>query len=143
LQHEGHLDATARVCSQLYGSLGATGKGHGSDKAVLLGLTGDEPDSVDVDSIATRLKQIRDAKEVPLLGRHPIAFNEKTDLVMYRRETLPFHANGMRFIAFDGDSLREISTEILTLAQKQGGAVPLMWGHRFQSPLPPNGVGPR
>ena len=101
LEHEGHLPATTRVCAQLYGSLGATGKGHGSDKAVLLGLTGEEPDSVDVDSIATRLKQIRDAKEVPLLGRHPIAFNEKTDLVMYRRETLPFHANGMRFTAFD------------------------------------------
>jgi len=101
LEHEGHLQATARVCAQLYGSLGATGKGHGSDKAVLLGLIGEEPDSVDVDSIAAHLKQIRDAKEVPLLGRHPISFNEKTDLVMYRRETLPFHANGMRFTAFD------------------------------------------
>jgi len=101
LEHEGHLAATARVCSQLYGSLGATGKGHGSDKAVLLGLTGDEPDSVDVDAIATRLKQMREARQVPLLGRHAIAFNEKTDLVMYRRETLPFHANGMRFTAFD------------------------------------------
>jgi len=101
LQHEGHLDATARVCSQLYGSLGATGKGHGSDKAVLLGLCGEEPDSVDVESIAPRLKHIREAKQVPLLGTHAVAFNEKTDLVMYRRETLPFHANGMRFTAFD------------------------------------------
>jgi L-serine dehydratase len=102
LQHEGHLDATARVCSQLYGSLGATGKGHGSDKAVLLGLCGDEPDSVDIESIAPRLKRMRDAKLVPLLGTHEVAFNEKTDLILYRRETLPFHANGMRFTAFDG-----------------------------------------
>ena len=101
LQHEGHLDATARVCSQLYGSLGATGKGHGSDKAVLLGLCGDEPDSVDVDSIAPRLKAMRDAKRIPLLGTHEVGFNEKTDLILYRRETLPFHANGMRFTAFD------------------------------------------
>jgi len=101
LQHDGHLDATARVCSQLYGSLGATGKGHGSDKAVLLGLCGDEPDGVDVDSIAPRLKAMRDAKRVALLGTHEVAFNEKTDLILYRRETLPFHANGMRFTAFD------------------------------------------
>jgi L-serine dehydratase len=101
LQHEGHLDATARVCSQLYGSLGATGKGHGSDKAVLLGLSGDEPDTVDIDSIAPRLKAMRDAKRVRLLGTHEVAFVEKTDLVLYRRETLPFHANGMRFTAFD------------------------------------------
>ncbi len=101
LQHEGRLEATTRVCSQLYGSLGATGKGHGSDKAVLLGLTGDEPDSVEVDTIAPRLKQIRDAKRVPLLGSHEIGFVEKTDLILYRRETLPFHANGMRFTAFD------------------------------------------
>ncbi|MEP7299361.1 MAG: L-serine ammonia-lyase [Burkholderiales bacterium] len=101
LQHEGYLSAATRVCSQLYGSLGATGKGHGSDKAVLLGLCGDEPDSVDVDGIAARLKRIRDAKSVPLLGLHEIAFAEKTDLILYRRETLPFHPNGMRFTAFD------------------------------------------
>ena len=101
LQHEGLLAATARVCSQLYGSLGATGKGHGSDKAVLLGLCGEEPDSVDVESIAPRLKHVRETRCVPLLGTHEVAFNEKTDLIMYRRETLPFHANGMRFTAFD------------------------------------------
>jgi len=109
LQHEGHLGATARVCSQLYGSLGATGKGHGSDKAVLLGLCGEEPDSVDVDGIAARLKHIREAKLVPLLGTHEVAFNEKTDLILYRRETLPFHPNGMRFTAFDA-----AGTELLT-----------------------------
>ncbi len=101
LQHEGHLGATARVCSQLYGSLGATGKGHGSDKAVLLGLCGEEPDSVNVDGIASSLKHIREAKFVPLLGTHEVAFTEKTDLILYRRETLPFHPNGMRFTAFD------------------------------------------
>jgi len=103
LQHEGHLEATARVCSQLYGSLGATGKGHGSDKAVLLGLAGAEPDTVDVESIAARLKQMRDDKRVALLGTHEIGFTEKTDLIFYRRETLPFHANGMRFTAFDAN----------------------------------------
>ena len=101
LQHEGKLEATQRVCSQLYGSLGATGKGHGSDKAVLLGLVGSEPDTVDVEGIAAQLKRIREAQCLPLLGTHEIGFTEKTDLIFYRRETLPFHANGMRFTAFD------------------------------------------
>ena len=109
LHHDGLLEATARVCSQLYGSLGATGKGHGSDKAVLLGLTGAEPDTVDVESIASRLRQMRDDKRIALLGTHEIVFTEKTDLIFYRRETLPFHANGMRFTAF-GASGAELLT---------------------------------
>jgi len=103
LQHDGLLAATARVSAQLYGSLGATGKGHGSDKAVLLGLSGAEPDTVDVDTIAAQLKRIREAGRLALLGAHEIGFNEKTDLVFYRRESLPFHANGMRFTAFDAN----------------------------------------
>lgn len=101
LQHEGGLAATQRVCAQLYGSLGATGKGHGSDKAVLLGLAGFEPDTVDVDAIPALLEAIRTDRCVALLGTHQVAFDEKTDLVFHRRETLPFHANGMRFTAFD------------------------------------------
>ena len=101
LQHEGRLDSTRRVCVQLYGSLGATGKGHGSDKAVLLGLAGFEPDTIDVDAIPALLEAIRGEHRLALLGTHAIAFDEKTDLVFHRRETLPFHANGMRFSAFD------------------------------------------
>jgi len=101
LQHEGRLDSTQRVCAQMYGSLGATGKGHGSDKAVLLGLAGLEPDSVDVDAIPALLEGIRSGRSVALLGTHRVAFDEKADLVFHRRETLPFHANGMRFTAFD------------------------------------------
>ena len=101
LQHDGQLAATARVCSQLYGSLGATGKGHGSDKAVLLGLLGFEPDTVDVEDIAAHVSRIREGQRLRLLGAHEVAFTEKTDLIFYRRETLPFHANGMRFSAFD------------------------------------------
>jgi len=101
LQHEGGLAATQRVCAQLYGSLGATGKGHGSDKAVLLGLAGFEPDTVDVDAIPALLEAIRTDRCVAMLGTHRVAFDEKTDLVFHRRETLPFHANGMRFTAFD------------------------------------------
>ena len=101
LAHDGRLASTARVRAQLYGSLGATGKGHGSDKAVLLGLAGHEPDTVDVDAIPALLQAIRGERGLTLLGTHPIPFNEKTDLVFHRRESLPFHANGMRFTAFD------------------------------------------
>ena len=101
LLHEGRLDSTQRVCTQLYGSLGATGKGHGTDKAVLLGLAGFEPDTVDVDAIPALLDAIRGERRVALLGTHRVAFDEKADLVFHRRETLPFHANGMRFTAFD------------------------------------------
>jgi L-serine dehydratase len=97
----GHLAHTARVMCELYGSLGATGKGHGSDKAVLLGLLGDEPDTVDVDSIVPRLAALRAARRLVLMGAHEIAFDEPRDLLFRRRQSLPFHPNGLRFIAFD------------------------------------------
>jgi L-serine dehydratase len=102
LHHAGLLQRTQRVLSQLYGSLGATGKGHGSDKAVLLGLAGHEPDTVDVDAVPALLAAMRQEQRIALLGDHPVAFSEKDDLKFHRRETLPFHANGMRFTAFDG-----------------------------------------
>jgi L-serine dehydratase len=101
LQHEGHLASVARVRAQLYGSLGATGKGHGSDKAVLLGLLGLEPDSIDVETIPVHLHAIRANARLALLGQHEVGFAERDDLVFHRRESLPFHANGMRFEAFD------------------------------------------
>src|ERR1700733_14213696 len=101
LQHEAKLAATTRICAQMYGSLGATGKGHGTDKGELLGLVGHEPDTVDIDGIARELNAIRESKRLALLGTHEVSFNERTDLVFFRRETLPFHANGMRFTAFD------------------------------------------
>src|SRR5512147_1596549 len=101
LQLDGLLPRTARVQADLYGSLGATGKGHGSDKAVLLGLLGHEPDTVEVDAIPATLEAVRGDGSLALLGTHRIAFREKTDLVFHRRESLPFHANGMRFEAFD------------------------------------------
>ena len=101
LQQDGQLAATSRVLAQLFGSLGATGKGHGSDKAVLLGLAGHEPDTVDVDAVPALLAAIRKEARIALLGTRTIDFNEKVDLKFHRRETLPLHANGMRFTAFD------------------------------------------
>ncbi len=97
------LAQVKRIKAELYGSLGATGKGHGSDKAVMLGLEGEAPDEVDTESVPARLAAIRRDKRLTVLGVHEIAFDEKADLVMYRRESLPFHPNGMRFSAFDAE----------------------------------------
>lgn len=101
LQSGGVLARTARVRCWLYGSLGATGKGHGSDTAVLLGLAGHEPDTVDVDRVPELLQAIRDNRSLALLGEHELAFDERADLLFMRRESLPFHANGMRLVAYD------------------------------------------
>jgi L-serine dehydratase len=103
LRGSGWLTAVRRVRCELYGSLGATGKGHGSDKAVMLGLEGKEPDSVDPAAIEPRLQQIRDEGSLRLLDRHAIEFSEQRDLVFLRRETLPFHPNGMMLVAFDAN----------------------------------------
>ncbi len=98
---EGFTDV-ARVDIQLYGSLGATGKGHGTGPAVLLGLEGHSPDTVDPAILSPRTEEIRSQGELRLLGEHPIASNEATDLTYHRKETLPYHPNGMMFTVFDG-----------------------------------------
>jgi L-serine dehydratase len=103
LASSGQLAATHRIHTELYGSLGATGKGHGSDTAVLLGLAGHEPDSVDVDQVPTYLARIRSEHRLAVLGRHEIGFDDITDLVFNKRESLPLHANGLRFTALDAD----------------------------------------
>jgi L-serine dehydratase len=97
------LDRVARVSVVLYGSLGATGKGHGSDKAILLGLEGHEPDTVDVDAIAGIVDHIRASQELRLLGARAIGFDVKRDLVFNHKDTLPLHSNGMQFTAFAAD----------------------------------------
>ncbi|WP_268884897.1 L-serine ammonia-lyase [Kangiella shandongensis] len=95
------LDSTHRVVSELYGSLGATGKGHGSDKAVLLGLEGHLPEEIDPDIIPERLEFIRGEGKIDLNGKKVISFDEENDLTLYKKESLPKHANGMIFYAFD------------------------------------------
>jgi len=103
----GFTQNVARIKTDLLGSLGATGKGHGSDKAVLLGLAGSHPDSVDVDSIESRLNTIRETKMLTLASGHAFKFDEAKDLIMHKRKSLPFHPNAMCFEAFDknGESL--------------------------------------
>ncbi len=95
------LDAVERVRCALYGSLGATGKGHGTDKAVMLGLEGEQPDLVDPDMIEQHLDAIRGSKTLKLAGQRPVRFSVAEDLVFHRRETLPFHPNAMTLQALD------------------------------------------
>ncbi|MEK1939246.1 MAG: L-serine ammonia-lyase [Pseudomonas sp.] len=110
LRRDDLLGQTASVKVELYGSLGATGKGHGSDKAVLLGLEGEHPDTVDTATVDARLAAIRKNGQLNLLGEHTIAFVEKQHLAMIRKP-LPQHPNGMIFRAFDAAGLQLRSRE--------------------------------
>ncbi len=101
LQHHDKMTQTARIHVALYGSLAATGKGHGSDKAILLGLAGHAPDTVDVDQIPAILQVIRSTASIRLGNVHDIGFDEAKDIVFYPFESLPFHVNGLKCAAFD------------------------------------------
>ncbi|MEW6226265.1 MAG: L-serine ammonia-lyase [Chloroflexota bacterium] len=107
LERTGLLARVARVRTELYGSLGATGRGHATDVAVLLGLEGEQPDTVAVDTIGGRVEAIRSQRRLVLLGHHPVAFDEATDLAFSDRagpdEQTPFHVNNLRFTALDGE----------------------------------------
>jgi len=105
-------DLLARVASvrvELFGSLAFTGKGHGSDAAVLLGLCGEDPRTVDIDSVPARVEAITRSGRLPLLGRAEVAFPLPESIVFHRKERLPLHSNGLRFSALDarGEVLRE------------------------------------
>jgi len=101
LQSSGLLLQVSRIKAEMFGSLGATGKGHGTPKAVLLGLECELPELVDVSSIPGRVAAIRDKRRLALCGSHIIEYNENKDLFLHRRKVLPFHSNGMIFTAFD------------------------------------------
>ncbi|CAM5396206.1 L-serine ammonia-lyase [Streptomyces sp. URMC 127] len=106
LKNEGLLAHTASVRAELFGSLGATGHGHGTPKAVLLGLEGYSPRTVDVELADTEVERIRESKRLRLLGAeigstHEIDFDESTQLILHRRRSLPYHANGMTLFAYD------------------------------------------
>jgi L-serine dehydratase len=101
LEETGALAQVARVRAELYGSLGATGKGHGTDKGVILGLMGEAPDTIDADSIDGKLSAVAETSQLPLAGTHSVAFTGKRDVIFYR-QALPEHPNGLKLIAFDG-----------------------------------------
>jgi len=97
------LARVSRVVVHLYGSLGATGRGHGTHKAVMLGLEAETPEGVDVDSIPARLAAIESGRHIALYGSRRIEFDPVRDLVFEKRESLPGHPNGMRFRALGND----------------------------------------
>ena len=109
LEKAGQISQVARIEARLYGSLGATGKGHGTDTAIMLGLGGLLPDSIDPDTIESRIRQIREDASLLLNGEQRMVFKERSDILFLRNETLPFHANGARFRAFasDGEQIEE------------------------------------
>lgn len=103
LERDGKLPRVTRVLTELYGSLALTGKGHGTDRAIILGLLGEAPDKVDPSTIDNSLQSIREANAINLLGQRPIPFTEATDLLFHTKETMPGHSNTMRFTAFAED----------------------------------------
>lgn len=111
LDEKGLLNGTHRLKTELYGSLALTGKGHGTDKAILNGLEGKHPESVDPETMVPRMKAIIAEKTLKLGGTNAIPFNETEDLCFYQKETLPKHSNGLRFTAFD-ESGNEILAQV-------------------------------
>ena len=103
LSDQGLLARVAAVRCELFGSLGATGHGHGSVKAIVLGLEGEQPDLVDPVAAEPRAAAIRAEEKLWLAGEHPIAFSVDDDVVLHRRKRLEFHSNGMLFRALDAD----------------------------------------
>jgi len=104
LEEQGLLGSTSQIITQLYGSLALTGKGHGTDTAVLLGLAGEQPDQVDPDAVEGILRRIADEEAVVLLGKHRIAFDRDMHLLFLKSEMLERHSNAMRFTALDENS---------------------------------------
>jgi L-serine dehydratase len=101
LRDHRQLADTARVTAELYGSLALTGKGHASDRAVLIGLSGKRPDGICPDEAEAIVVAVRSTVRLRLGGEVEIDFDEARDLLFHQRERLPFHSNGMRFTAYD------------------------------------------
>jgi L-serine dehydratase len=99
LLQAGLLAGVTRIEAHLYGALALTGRGHGADRAILLGLEGEAPERVDVTALPQRVAQIRATHRLQAAGRYPLDFDEGTDLVFHRDESLPVHPNGLRFAA--------------------------------------------
>ena len=111
LETNGLLHRTARVQVDLYGSLALTGMGHATDRAILLGLAGNEPATIDPALIESTVASIRTAGRMELFGKHSIAWDESRDLLFHRDQMTPpgahiQHPNGVRFTAFAPDAVR-------------------------------------
>lgn len=111
----GMFERIERVGVQLYGSLALTGKGHGTDRAILLGLEGEVPRTLEPATVEARLARIRDTGRLQLLGEREISFDEPMDLLFHREQILPRHTNGMRFSALDADGQQLASETFYSL----------------------------
>ena len=96
---EGGLEGVESVKVELFGSLGHTGKGHGSDVAVILGLEGERPEELDCDGVPARISGVTESARLKLLGQRSVKFKPSEDIVFHKRQSLPRHPNGMRFSA--------------------------------------------
>jgi L-serine dehydratase len=125
------LNKTYRVKTELYGSLALTGKGHGTDKAILNGLEGRAPGTVDPAIMVPRMQAILAEKTLKLYGTQAIPFHESEDLVLYQKETLPKHSNGLRFTAYDKNKTLLVSQVYYSIG---GGFI--MTEEEFDHPKP-------
>ncbi len=103
LEQQDCLEKTQRVIIELYGSLALTGKGHGTDKAILNGLENQHPQTVIPEQMVPRMQEILQNKSLNLAGKKEIFFDEHTDFLFFQKEVLPLHSNGLRFSALDKD----------------------------------------
>ncbi|MGH6943533.1 MAG: L-serine ammonia-lyase, partial [Geminicoccaceae bacterium] len=141
LESRGALERVARVEVQLYGSLALTGHGHATDKAIILGLLGEVPDRVDPDAADALVAAVRASRELRLLGRRRVAFDEARDLVFRIGKTMAKHPNGMRFAAHDGRGERLVEEVYFSVgggfvvsdAETEGGSAP---GANVKVPYP-------
>ncbi len=141
LVERGVIDRVARVRADLYGALALTGRGHATDRAILLGLSGEQPDTVDPKCVVPLVDRIRAQGSLRLLGRHDMSFREADDLLFHHDESLPRHPNGLRLTAFD-EAGTEIATEeyysvgggfVVTAAEAAAGHT---GGSKPSGPLP-------
>jgi len=131
LDRMGLLEATVEIAVHLYGSLALTGKGHGTDRAVLLGLEGQRPDTLDPEAAVSLVERIRESGRLRLLGRREIAFDEPMGLLFHRDQVLPFHPNGMRFTALTEQQAPLLQEEFYSV----GGGFVVKAGDQGGEPL--------
>lgn len=110
LEDAGLLSRVASLRVELYGSLALTGRGHATDRAILLGLSGEAPEAIDPASIDEKVRAIREHAAIRLLGTHPIPFAEERDLLFHKGKVMPGHSNTVRFTALDRDGAELSST---------------------------------
>jgi L-serine dehydratase len=127
LTEAGLLASVERLKIELFGSLGATGKGHGTDKAIILGLQGEAPESVEVEAIPLRVDCVRMEQKIELYGGRKLSFDMSSDMIFHRSKRLEFHPNNMLFIAKDREgasllkrSFFSIGGGFVVIADEQG-----------------------